>query len=277
MTKKRKLILSIIIGIIILLLIAGTVIYIFYKPYINAAIAAKKLVDENYNYNLECYIEGITFKDGQYGQYTVYAEGEKSGDGIRSAVYSKDKPYLEVWADKEGEVIFNLRPMCQLISDEIEKGLGITVGNLEIDMNDTYVSLEDVERVIDKDIISIDDFGIKGSGTGSLEYEIELIDSPEEFNVDYDGDDSYFFRLTLLDYGTKVIIGVPKVQKDSFLYVNMEKDDMKLELYFTYDMTENEKVVIPESTFSEEQLDSFGRVYKLWLLGGTVYDKIYPE
>ncbi len=277
MTKKRKVILSVMVCVIVLSILTGVLLFIKYKPYIRGAMLAKSLVKEDYSFDMECYIKGVTFKEGEYGQYRIKADGEKSDEVIHGYVYSDEMEYLEVWGDSNGNVMFNLRYMCEFISKYIEEAIGVDALGIDISMDDTYLSLEEVEEIIDKDIISINDFGMDDyslfkEGDGTDRYEIEMIAAPKDMNVDYDKDSSYFFRLTLLDYGTKVIIGIPKAQEDTFLYVNMEREDMQLEIRFSYDFTEDVSVYLPESTFSEEYIEAFKRVYRLWMITKSVYE-----
>ncbi len=296
MKKHKNKILSVIMAILCVIIIIAIALFVYFKPYINAVKVVKELIDEDYSYDIECYIEGITLGEGEYGEYTVYVEGEKYDDELRSYVYSEENAYLEIFANMDGEVIFNLRPFFQFISNQVEKKLDINVGELVMDIEDTYISMKDIEEILDVDIVSPDDFETennedkddeketsrdenKEDNKGSdknRKYKLKRIKEPEDINVDYDIENSYFFQLTLLESGTKVVVGVPAENNDEF-YVNMEKDDIRLEMYAEYDVDDTKKIDFPKSTFTEEQIQNFKAVYKLWLTGKEVLDKLKME
>lgn len=294
MKKGKKKISFVILAILCVIIIVVIALLVCFKPYANVVNVVKELIDEDYSYNIECYIEGITLGEGEYGEYTVYVEGEKYDNELRSYVYSEENAYLEVFANMDGEVVFNLRPFFQFVSNQVEKKLDIKVGELVMDIEDTYISMKDIEEILDVNIVSPDDFSSKAdneeddeketsskeeekdnkeSSNKKFKYKLKRIDEPDDINVDYDVENSYFFQLTLLDSGTKVIVGVPAVDNDKF-YVNMEKDDIKLEMYTEYDVDDTKKIDFPKSTFTEEQIQNFKAVYKLWLTGKEVLDKL---
>ncbi len=297
--RKRKTLLAILLTLLLIILISFIALLMFAKPYLKAVNVAKELLNENYSYDIECYIEGITLGEGKYGEYTVYVEGEKIQNELRSYVYSEENAYLEIFANKDGEVIFNLRPFFQFISNQAEEKLNINVGELVLDIEDTYVSMRDIEEILDVDIVSPDDFGKKKdnadaekeSSKGDTDkkdsdskkftdkYKLKKIDEPDDINVKYQAEKSYFFQLTLLDLGTKVVVGVPASDYDEF-YVNMEKGDIRLEMYARYDVEDKEEIKqidFPKSTFTDEQIQNFKAVYKLWLAGREVLDKLKME
>ena len=258
--------------IIALLVAVGIGAYIFAKPYVNAYTTLKNIANEDYSYEIECYIEGVILKEGSYGNYTVFVEGEKENDKLRSYVYSEEEAYLEVFANADGDVLFNVRPTCQYLANKLEEVLGVSYGELDIDIDDTYISLSDIEEIIGMDIIGIDDFGVSGSDE-DRQYNITRIDKPENINVQFDGGETYFFQLTLEDLGTKVIVGVPEKSDDEFLYIDLEKDDIKLEMYVKYNKNENISIDFPQSSLNEEHIEAFGNAYKIWLLGRKLSGK----
>ena len=290
MSKKKKIVLSVVLLIFVIVVIVALSLYLYFKPYLRATQTVKELIANNYSYDIECYIEGITLGEGEYGEYTVYVEGEKYDDQLRSYVYSKENAYLEIFTNTEGYIIFNLRPFFQFISNQVEEKLDINVGELVLDIEDTYISMKDIEEILDVDIVSPDDFSHKDKSEEdedkedeeetkadkSTKYKLEKVDKPDNINVDYEAENSYFFQLTLLASGTKVVIGVPKTTDDKF-YVNMEKDDIKLEMYAEYDVDDTKEIDFPESTFTEEQIQNFKAVYKMWLTGKEVLDKLKME
>lgn len=297
MKKGKKKILFVILSILCVVIIVVMAVLVYFKPYTNVVKVVKELIDEDYSYNIECYIEGITLGEGEYGQYTVYVEGEKYDNELRSYVYSEENAYLEIFANMDGEVVFNLRPFFQFISNQVEKKLDINVGELVMDIEDTYISMKDIEEILDVDIVSPDDFGSKddneddgeketsteedkedneGSSSKKFKYKLKRIGEPDDINVDYDIENSYFFQLTLLESGTKVVVGVPSGNDDEF-YVNMEKDDIRLEMYAEYDVDDTKEIDFPKSTFTKEQIQNFKAVYKLWLTGKEVLDKLKME
>ncbi len=274
MSKKKKKVISICVAILVMILIAGVFLYIYFKPYINAIKIVDELISENYSYEIECYIEGVTLGQGKYGQQTVYITGEKYNESLRSYIFSQEEAYLEVFANMDGDVLFNLKPTCQFISNRLEEVLDISVGNLVIDIDDTYLSIDNVEEIIGLDIISPDDFGVENSFSKEKNYSIKRIDNPDDFNIDYDGEENYFFQLTLDDYYTKVIIGLPKGIAEKNIYIKMEKDDIILEMLVAYDMSEVIKTEFPTETFDDKQIESFKAAYKMWLIGKEAYDNI---
>lgn len=282
MSKKKKIVLLI----FTIVAIAVITVYLYCKPYLRATQTVKELIDNDYSYSIECYIEGITLGEGEYGEYTVYVEGEKYDDQLRSYVYSKDNAYLEIFANTDGDIVFNLRPFFQFISNQVEDRLDINVGELVMDIEDTYISMKDIEEILDVDIVSPDDFSDEGTdeekthkeedNEKSTKYKLKKIVEPDDINVDYEAENSYFFQLTLLDSGTKVVIGVPKTMTDEF-YINMEKGDIRLEMYAEYDVDDVKEIDFPGSTFTEEQIQNFKAVYRLWLAGKEVLDKLRME
>ncbi len=264
MKKRTKVI--IVLCVLIVLVIAGVGACIWAKPYLSMYSVAKNLANEDYSYKIECYIQGITLKEGEYGNYSVYVEGEKDSDKLRSYIYSEEEEYLEVFANADGEVLFNLKPTCQYLSNKLEELLGVSYGDLEISIDDTYVSVKDIEEIIGMDLIGIDDFGVS-LGKQKSDFSIKKINTPENINVEFKGENTYFFQLTIEDLGTKVVVGVPMSPDDSYLYIDLEKDEIKLEMYAEYDMNQKKEIDFPESSLDRAHIETFSDAYRIWLLG----------
>lgn len=241
-------------------------------PYIRGIILIENLVKEDYSYKIDCYVEGVTLDKGRYDKSNIYIEGEKYQRNIRCNLYVENEQYLEVISDLNENVILNVKPMMNYVENKIEAVLGITVGEISIDMADVYVSLKQIERVLGIDFLDLQDFRTGNKTSYKDDYSIKRIEAPDDINVNFDAENSYFFELTLDGQCTRVIVGFPRNKNCNSAYIDMEYEDIKLEMHMEYDMSDVSKIVIPKVAFLDEDIEKFKEIYDKWILIKKTYD-----
>lgn len=269
MKSRKKL--SIIILLIILTGITSAVIYLV-APYVRGINFIEELFKESYSYKIDCYVEGVTLDKGRYDKSNLYIEGEKYSNNIRCNLYVDNEQYLEVISDLDKNIIFNVKPMMNYVENKIEDALGITFGELSIDMADMYISLAQIEKVLGMDILDFNDFKAEDAALDTGGYSIKRIREPDNMNVDFNTENSYFFELTMKEQCTRVIVGFPQDRNCNYAYIDMEYEDIKLEMYMEYDMSKVWEISVPKVTFSDEDIDGFKEIYDKWMLIKKTYD-----
>ena len=108
MNKKKKVTIGIICCSIIIFAVVGILIYIHLLPYIRL----KKTVDNLLNKQYEYKVEGMDLPLlGNSFQGKI--NGEKGKNVVYGDISYKDSTYLKLYADKNGEIIFDAGPVIK--------------------------------------------------------------------------------------------------------------------------------------------------------------------
>ena len=105
--KKKTIIISIICGFVMLSAVIGILLYLHFIPYIQLRQMADQLLNKQYEYVVEGKVEGMNLKLlGNSFEGTI--KGEKSKDVISGDLIYRNSTYLKIYADKQGNVVFDV-------------------------------------------------------------------------------------------------------------------------------------------------------------------------
>ena len=106
MDKKKKVTIGIICCSIIMLAVVGILIYIHLLPYIRLKKTVDNLLNKQYEYKIDGKVEGMDLPLlGNSFQGKI--NGEKGKNVVYGDISYKDSTYLKLYADKNGEIIFD--------------------------------------------------------------------------------------------------------------------------------------------------------------------------
>lgn len=276
--KKKKKIIIIISFIIIILATTGIIIYFkFFHPYVMLTKQVAKLIDKDFKYSVECYVEGVTIRERKFSIKQVELQGEKEDDRLRGVFTDKDKSFMEVYADTKYNFVFNLKPICDYMLNKISENTIIPADKLIDDVDDTYITFQQIEEIVGLDVISMDDFGLTPETAMNLKWDLKKTDMPADIKADFNGEDTYYFELVLKDYNTIVTIGIPKSYDDEYIYVDLKKNEMRMEFYGEYRISDNVDVKIPKESISQDTVEKMKYIYQAIIWGKEGYDYFFGE
>lgn len=247
--KKRKKILCIAIAAIIVIAVVG---YIFLKPYLRIAGRMSKLLSEDYEYTLDYKLDGT---DLGIGDILLNGDisGEKSGDVVKGDISVSDNKLLEVYGNKSGDVVFNVKPLLKLAVNDDDSSVGKI---LKYMLGDTYISFDQI-----KEITGYEDVDkIKKVESFSLLYnknKFKKVDRPDGADASY-LDDADFFQIKYK--GRTFVVGIPKDENHMYLETNI--DDVKLIVNAEYEYKDVDKIEMPEANVSDKTVSILKGVFE---------------
>ena len=239
MKKKKTIIISIICGFVMLSAVIGILLYLHFIPYIQLRQMADQLLNKQYEYVVEGKVEGMNLKLlGNSFEGTI--KGEKSKDVISGDLIYRNSTYLKIYADKQGNVVFDVK----ISYDQIEKVLDRKITSLK----EEGVSKELMDKVIH----------------GSADDTLTLLKEVEEADKLL-GDDGYYFEIDLKDYNTKLVIGIPKNKNDTKWSMNVYTNEITWSFLGRYEMKNVKEIKMPKCTVSEQTIDILKALYSTYL------------
>lgn len=271
MNKKRNWIIGIVSVLIIAFAITGVLFYLNMKPYLLLRQNINDLLNKEYEYRVDCYVDGMDLKLlGDSFQGTI--EGEKGQYVIYGDIKYENVTYLKIYADKDDEIIFDAEPLVNCVLDSISENIifgDILFGSIKGDMKISYDQIEDV---LNKDITSVSDNGVsndimkalsKGEGDS---YVVTLIKAKDvEVKDKLLGDDAYYFDIALKNYDTRLVIGIPKDKNDNRISANIYTDKVTWSFVGDYTYKDVDEIEMPESTISDKTIDTLKMLYSTYL------------
>lgn len=260
--KKRRVWITVGVVVAILLLLAGVVSYIKMKPFLELKKTINELKEDDYTYSLDYTISGVGFVFGnQLLDGTI--EGEKADEILRGSIQIANKEYLEVYAQKDGTFLFNIKPIFEIILDKVkeENGSSVALNILSHAVKDTYVSLEQIQSITEEENVqSIEKVEVFSKLFSS--YEVKMVEKPEKVERDY-LTDANFFQLDFDNSDIVLTIGIPKSQNGK-LYLKASNGTLELEVDAEYQLKEMEKLSMPENQVSDKTISIFKKIYDMW-------------
>lgn len=261
--KKKPLIITI----LILAALTITVIsaYLYLSPLFKLKSVATELKSDTYKYNLELTIEGTgSFADGMEFELS----GKKGENVLSSELLVDGKKYLDIYADYDFNMVFGCRPLIESVIDSMGNKSGLTALLLNSLMGEVNVSLDQLENIIGKDIITVTDEYISSDFFDTIERgklpvkpsDIKRIRKVEGSDSLL-GDDAYYFRYSDREKGIDCIIAIPKSDAKR-MAVKVSYEDMTLTLEGEYSLGAVRDESMPDKLISDTFVDVLKAIYQ---------------
>lgn len=273
MEKKKKpgLIIGIIIAICFTMLIVGLVVYASLKPMLILKNKMDEIVNKTYKYSLDAKIEGYEIK---YlgNEFSGRISGKKGNETIFGELFYDDTKYVELYADKSLNMVFNCKPFFVSMLDTVGEKTGLPVNLISFMVTDLNISLEQIESIVGVDIVTLSDSGvtsdlfksISGNKSKKNNFTINVIKKTEKKDILLEDKEAYYFRINLSDNDTEIIIGIPKKEENKIV-ARIYYGNIIWNFMMEYDICDVEDVVIPEKTISDKVIETIKSVYQLWI------------
>lgn len=271
MNKKRNWIIGIAFVLIIAFAITGVIFYFNMKPYLLLKQNINNLLNKEYEYKVDCYVDGMDLKLlGDSFQGTI--EGEKGQSVIYGDIKYNDVTYLKIYADKDDDIIFDAEPLVTSVLDSISENIifgDILFGSIK---GDVKISYDQIESVLNKDITSVSDNGVSNELMKELSkgerdsYIVTLLKAKDVEEKDkLLGDDAYYFDIALKNYDTRLVMGIPKDKNNNRISVNIYTDKVTWSFVGDYTYKAVDDIEMPESTISDKTIDTLRMLYSTYL------------
>ena len=268
MKKKKTIIISIICGFVMLSAVIGILLYLHFIPYIQLRQMADQLLNKQYEYVVEGKVEGMNLKLlGNSFEGTI--KGEKSKDVISGDLIYRNSTYLKIYADKQGNVVFDVGPLVNAAVEKAADSSPFIGGFIKSISGDVKISYDQIEKVLDRKITSLKEEGVSKELMdkvihGSADDTLTLLKEVEEADKLL-GDDGYYFEIDLKDYNTKLVIGIPKNKNDTKWSMNVYTNEITWSFLGRYEMKNVKEIKMPKCTVSEQTIDILKALYSTYL------------
>lgn len=268
MKKKKTSIISIICGFVMLSAVIGILLYLHFIPYIQLRQMADQLLNKQYEYVVEGKVEGMNLKLlGNSFEGTI--KGEKSKDVISGDLIYRNSTYLKIYADKQGNVVFDVGPLVNAAVEKAADSSPFIGGFIKSISGDVKISYDQIEKVLDRKITSLKEEGVSKELMdkvihGSADDTLTLLKEVEEADKLL-GDDGYYFEIDLKDYNTKLVIGIPKNKNDTKWSMNVYTNEITWSFLGRYEMKNVKEIKMPKCTVSEQTIDILKALYSTYL------------
>ncbi|RGE92614.1 hypothetical protein DW642_07730 [Blautia sp. AM23-13AC] len=266
--KKKTIIISIICGFVMLSAVIGILLYLHFIPYIQLRQMADQLLNKQYEYVVEGKVEGMNLKLlGNSFEGTI--KGEKSKDVISGDLIYRNSTYLKIYADKQGNVVFDVGPLVNAAVEKAADSSPFIGGFIKSISGDVKISYDQIEKVLDRKITSLKEEGVSKELMdkvihGSADDTLTLLKEVEEADKLL-GDDGYYFEIDLKDYNTKLVIGIPKNKNDTKWSMNVYTNEITWSFLGRYEMKNVKEIKMPKCTVSEQTIDILKALYSTYL------------
>lgn len=260
--KKNKIWIIVAAVVLVVLLIVGGVAYAKMKPYMELKNTVEDLTDKDYSYTLDYKISGVDFAFGN-NLLDGTIEGKKAKNVVQGSVLIDDKEYLEVYANSDAQVLFNIKPVFDILLSSLEENGGApsAIKLLAFAIKDSYVSLEQIQSITGEEKVkSIENVEVFSKIFAT--YNMKKVEKPQELERDYLAE-ADFFQLDFENSGTVLLIGIPK-EENGKIYLKASQNNIELEVDAEYKVETIEELTMPEETVSDTTIDVFKKIYDLW-------------
>lgn len=229
-----------------------------------------ELINNTYNYTVNCTIDGL---DSPFlgEQFKLKIIGHKGTDILYGQIKSDAFNYMELYVNSKGNMIFNVEPFFKSILSIVEEKFGRSLSIFNFMLNDINISLEQLEEIIGKDIITISDAGVTSdvfkdiiqNNTSKITYSLK-----REKNLDEEykllGNDAIYFVIEFDDNDSSVIIGIPDSNMDKEICVEIIYGDLSWKFVGEYMLAADQGIEMPEETLSDTAIDVLKKIYSYW-------------
>lgn len=268
MNKKKKCVIGIIGCSIIILAIAGILIYIYFSPYIRLKKTADNLLNKQYEFEIDGKVEGMDLPLlGNSFQGKI--NGEKGKNVICGDISYKDSTYLKLYADKNGEIVFDAGPVIKAALNKVADNSIFGAALIRSISSDVKISYSQIEEVLNQNIITLNDEGVSNDLINKLahgknkEYSIKLLKSVDD-KYRLLENDAYYFEIDLKSYNTKLVVGVPKDKNDTEVSFVVYTDKITWSFTGEYEFKDVEETEMPESTVSDKTISVLKSLYSAY-------------
>ncbi len=269
MNKKKKVTIGIICCSIIIFAVVGILIYIHLLPYIRLKKTVDNLLNKQYEYKIDGKVEGMDLPLlGNSFQGKI--NGEKGKNVVYGDISYKDSTYLKLYADKNGEIIFDAGPVIKAAINKVADNSLFGAGLIRSISSDVKISYSQIEEVLNQDITTLSDEGVSNNLINKLahgrnkEYTITLLKSIDDKDRLLEKD-AYYFEIDLKNYNTKLIVGVPKDKNDTDVSLVVYTDKITWSFTGKYEYKDVEEIEMPESTVLDKTISVLKSLYSAYL------------
>ena len=229
------------------------------------------LVNSTYEYDADIHISGVSIGTMDK-EFDLSVTGTKGEEVIYGRLSHEVFDYMDVYVDEDYNMIFNAKPFIDSMIDTAGDKMDVSLGLLTAFVSDMYVSLDQFEYIIGKDILTVSDAGISSevfegiSKTGEIKkLGYVLMPSKEPYaKSDKLDKDAMYFSFKHKESGTILVIGIPENEEDNNIWCYVEKDGTSWEVYMEYAPEDDKGIEMPEETFSDDQLEFIKEIYSYW-------------
>lgn len=267
---KNKKIVKIIIELLICAIaaIATVVACIYVIPGMKLKGRLEELINETYTYSVDCTVEGMGLKV-LGDEFTGKISGTKGEEVLHGELYYKNKAYLEIYVDSEYDIIFCADDLFGNMLEGVEDKIGLPVSMLSLLIKDINISVEQLEEIIGKDIITISDSGItsevfrsiSGEKSEKAEYSLKRLKAKEDMLL---GKDAVYFEITMKEKNAGIIIGVPDDKDDKRIAIEILYGDIIWSFVGEYELTDDDDIRMPTKKLSDGTIDILKKIYQYW-------------
>lgn len=253
-TKKRMFILIAIISVIVILLAA-----VLAWPYIKIEKTVKDLSKSDYEFTMDYSVTGFGLTD-ELKEFSGKVEGKKCDNKLKGNIFVEDNKYFEIYAEKGGEYVFNVRPVAKKIINKVGAKMPVSLGLFANAVPDIFISLQQLIEITDnEELKSFENLELFSNVKSENSYHIQKIDTP----VGLENQKMNFFQITFETVEADVILGVSK-SFDNSVYLNVSYSDVELTAELTYTKTNLKEIKMPEENVPESTISLLKDIYSAW-------------
>lgn len=252
--KKKKVYLCLALLIIIVVVIA----VFLASPYLRMEKIIKDLINSDYEYTLEYEISGLDITNVP-SELKGKIEGKKSDDIVKGNIYVEDSKYLELYAQRGGEYLFNIKPAIKKIIDNVKTDLPFSLGIFSQTVPDTYISLDRINEIAGgDDFKELDGVELFTDLSKEHSYHIQRVDAP----IGQDTVSRNYFQIIFEDVDADIIVGLPKL--DDEVYMKISHNEVKLEFNISYQKKPLDDMEMPKENIKESSVELLKQIYAIW-------------
>lgn len=271
MNKKKTIAISVICAVAAIAAVTGVLIYMHFRPYIRLKQTTDNLLNREYEYTLDGKVEGMDLKLlGDSFEGTI--KGQKGKTVVYGDIAYKDSDYLKIYADMEGDIIFDASPLIDQAINTVADSIPFGKSLIKSASSDVKISYDQVEYILNQDIKTLKDEGVSSdliknvSHRKSGGYILSLLKDKDVDEKDKLLDDAaYYFEIDLKDYDTKLVVGIPKDKNDHRISANIYADEITWSFTGEYEIKAVEDIKMPEATVSDKTIDVLKSLYSSYL------------
>lgn len=271
MNKKKTIAICVICAVAAIAAVTGVLIYMHFRPYIRLKQTTDNLLNREYEYTLDGKVEGMDLKLlGDSFEGTI--KGQKGKTVVYGDIAYKDSDYLKIYADMEGDIIFDASPLIDQAINTVADSIPFGKSLIKSASSDVKISYDQVEYILNQDIKTLKDEGVSSdlmknvSRRKSGGYTLSLLKDKDVDEKDKLLDDAaYYFEIDLKDYDTKLVVGIPKDKNDHRISANIYADEITWSFTGEYEIKAVEDIKMPEATVSDKTIDVLKSLYSSYL------------
>ena len=268
MSKKISRILMIVFALAVVMALAG---YALLKDKLTLKNRMDDLIQGNYAYTLDYQIDGV---ESDYGKNSI--RGTVTGTKGETILYGKiaveEKDAVDFYMSMEqAKTVWNLKPMFETIKEDLKEVP--LVGQLIslVPVGDFYISDDQVAEIFGNNRVSLAEAGISGDFLKQLEGEniLRLAQAIQRRKALPEsemllGEDALYFEMQLEQYGSTILLGIPKDAKEKKLMLIISSGEITWTVQGTYEPAANVTETMPQETLSEDQIALLKQIYEYW-------------